>query len=210
MSVLLEFINEYPFVLIILIILSICFIVFEFVRFIYFRKGYYQRRNEMINAERFSNELVNHPINDWLTWGAFSYPLSFLVTDITNRLFDARAARKVVYVGFAIGVALSLLVDLRIAIASGSAFLIAQLLDIYVFNKLRDLTWWKAPLVSSVIGSAIDTALFFTIAFIYSDLPWVTWAIGDFGAKLIMAASLLPLFKILVNYYPASLKEAKI
>jgi len=157
-----------------------------------------------------SNKLVNHPINDWLTWGAFSYPLSFLVTDITNRLFNARAARKVVYVGFAIGVALSLLVDLRIAIASGSAFLIAQLLDIYVFNRLRDLTWWKAPLVSSVIGSAIDTALFFTIAFIYSDLPWVTWAIGDFGAKLIMAASLLPLFKILVNYYPASLREARI
>ena len=157
-----------------------------------------------------SNELVNHPINDWLTWGAFSYPLSFLITDITNRLFNARAARKVVYVGFAIGVALSLLVDLRIAIASGSAFLIAQLLDIYVFNKLRDLTWWKAPLVSSVMGSAIDTGLFFTIAFIYSDLPWVTWAIGDFGAKLIMAASLLPLFKILVSYYPASLREARI
>jgi uncharacterized PurR-regulated membrane protein YhhQ (DUF165 family) len=157
-----------------------------------------------------SNELVNHPINNWLTWGAFSYPLSFLVTDITNRLFNARAARKVVYVGFAIGVVLSLLVNVRIAIASGSAFLIAQLLDVYVFNKLRDLTWWKAPLASSIMGSAIDTALFFTIAFIYSDLPWVTWAIGDFGAKLFMAASLLPLFKILVNYYPASLREAKI
>ena len=157
-----------------------------------------------------SNELVKHPINNWLTWGAFSYPLSFLVTDITNRLFNAQAARKVVYIGFALGVALSLLVDLRIAIASGSAFLIAQLLDIYVFNKLRDQTWWKAPLVSSVMGSAIDTALFFTIAFIYSDLPWVSWAIGDFGAKLIMAASLLPLFKILVTHYPASLKKAKI
>ena len=157
-----------------------------------------------------SNELVNHPINDWLTWGAFSYPLSFLVTDLTNRLFNASAARKLVYVGFAIGVILSLLVNVRIAIASGSAFLIAQLLDVYVFNRLRDLTWWKAPLASSILGSALDTTLFFTIAFIYSDLPWVTWAIGDFGAKLFMAASLLPLFKILVNYYPVSLKGAKI
>ena len=156
-----------------------------------------------------SNELVNHPINNWLTWGAFSYPLSFLVTDITNRLFNARAASKVVYVGFAIGVALSLLVNVRIAIASGTAFLIAQLLDVYVFNKLRDLTWWKAPLASSILGSAIDTALFFSIAFIYTALPWVTWALGDFGTKLFMAASLLPLFKVLVNYYPASLKGAK-
>ena len=98
-----------------------------------------------------SNELVNHPINDWLTWGAFSYPLSFLVTDITNRLLNAHAARWVVYVGFSLGVALSLIIDTRIAFASGSAFLIAQLLDIYVFNKLRRLAWWKAPLASSVI-----------------------------------------------------------
>ena len=157
-----------------------------------------------------SNELVNHPINDWLTWGAFSYPLSFLVTDITNRLFNAQAARRVVYIGFSLGVVLSLIIDTRIAIASGSAFLIAQLLDIYVFNKLRRLAWWKAPLASSVIGSAIDTALFFTIAFIYSNLPWITWAMGDFSAKLFMAASLLPIFRILVNYYPTSLKVAKI
>ena len=92
--------------------------------------------------------------------------------------------------------------------ASGSAFLIAQLLDISVFDRLRNLAWWKAPLVSSVLGSAIDTALFFTIAFAFTDLPWVTWALGDFGAKLFMAASLLPIFRILVNYYPASLKGA--
>jgi uncharacterized PurR-regulated membrane protein YhhQ (DUF165 family) len=155
-----------------------------------------------------SNELVNHPINDWLTWGAFSYPLSFLVTDMTNRLFKARAARRVVYVGFSLGVALSVLVDVRIAIASGSAFLLAQLLDVYVFNRLRNLSWWKAPLVSSVIGSATDTALFFTIAFAYTDLPWITWAIGDFGAKLFMAGSLLPIFKMLVRYYPVSLRGA--
>ena len=155
-----------------------------------------------------SNELVNHPINDWLTWGAFSYPLSFLVTDLTNRLFRAEAARKVVYLGFALGVVLSVFIDIRIAVASGSAFLIAQLLDISVFDKLRNLEWWKAPLVSSVLGSAIDTALFFTIAFAFTDLPWVTWALGDFGAKLFMAASLLPIFRILVNFYPASLKGA--
>ncbi len=155
-----------------------------------------------------SNELVNHPINDWLTWGAFSYPLSFLVTDLTNRLFKAEAARKVVYLGFAIGVALSVFIDIRIAVASGSAFLIAQLLDISVFDRLRNLAWWKAPLVSSILGSAIDTALFFTIAFAFTDLPWVTWALGDFAAKLFMAASLLPIFRILVNYYPASLKGA--
>ena len=157
-----------------------------------------------------SNELVNHPINDWLTWGAFSYPLCFLVTDITNRLFNAQAARKVVYIGFALGVILSVIIDIRIAIASGSAFLIAQLIDIYVFNKLRNLTWWKAPFASSLIGSAIDTAIFFTIAFIYSGLPWITWALGDFSAKLFMAASLLPIFRILVNYYPTSLKTIKV
>ena len=156
-----------------------------------------------------SNELVKHPINSWLTWGAFSYPLSFLVTDITNRLFNAQAARRVVYVGFSLGVGLSLFIDIRIAVASGSAFLIAQLLDIYVFNKLRNLSWWKAPLASSIVGSALDTALFFTIAFAYSDLPWITWAIGDFSAKLFMAASLLPIFRILVNFYPRSLKLIK-
>ena len=156
-----------------------------------------------------SNELVKHPINNWLTWGAFSYPLSFLVTDITNRLFNAQAARRVVYVGFSLGVGLSLFIDIRIAVASGSAFLIAQLLDIYVFNKLRSLSWWKAPLASSIVGSALDTALFFTIAFAYSDLPWITWAIGDFSAKLFMAASLLPIFRILVNFYPTSLKPIK-
>jgi len=155
-----------------------------------------------------SNELVNHPINDWLTWGAFSYPLCFLVTDITNRLFKAKAARKVVYVGFALGVALSLMFDVRIAAASGSAFLVAQLLDIHIFNKLRNLIWWKAPLASSIIGSAIDTVLFFSIAFLNTNLPWITWAIGDFSAKLLMAALLLPVFRILVSLYPPSLQKA--
>ncbi len=156
-----------------------------------------------------SNELVQHPINDWLTWGAFSYPIAFLVTDTTNRLLGAASARRVVYVGFALGVALSLLVDIRIAVASGSAFLVAQLLDVWVFDRLRRQTWWKAPLVSSLLGSAVDTALFFTLAFAATGLPWVTWALGDFAAKLFMAATLLPVFRLIVAYYPASLRSAE-
>ncbi|MBB3065241.1 VUT family protein [Limibacillus halophilus] len=153
-----------------------------------------------------SNELVQHPINDWLTWGAISYPIAFLVTDTTNRLLGAKNARWVVALGFVIGVALSLLVDVRIAIASGSAFLVAQMLDISVFNQLRRAVWWKAPLVSSVIGSAVDTALFFSLAFAGTGLPWITWAWGDFGAKLFMAATLLPVFRLIVTYYPARLR----
>ena len=155
-----------------------------------------------------SNELVQHPINDWLTWGAFSYPIAFLVTDTTNRLLGAGSARSVVYVGFAVGVLLSLLVDVRIAIASGTAFLIAQLLDVWVFDRLRQQSWWKAPLVSSLLGSVVDTALFFSIAFAATGLPWVTWALGDFGAKLFMAATLLPVFRLIVAYYPQRLRAA--
>jgi uncharacterized PurR-regulated membrane protein YhhQ (DUF165 family) len=155
-----------------------------------------------------SNELVQHPINDWLTWGAFTYPIAFLVTDTTNRLFGAEKARRVVYFGFALGVLLSVFVDLRIAAASGSAFLVAQLLDIYVFDRLRRQAWWKAPLVSSLAGSVVDTALFFSLAFAGYGLPWVTWALGDFGAKLFMAATLLPVFRLIVAYYPQSLRQA--
>ena len=157
-----------------------------------------------------SNELVKHPINDWLTWGAFTYPICFLVTDTTNRLFKTEAARKVVYTGFAFGVALSLMIDVRIAIASGSAFLVSQLIDIYIFNKLRNLDWWRAPLVSSIAGSIIDTLLFFSIAFANTGLPWITWAIGDFGTKLGMALLLLPVFRSLIHFYPSSLQNPKI
>ena len=151
-----------------------------------------------------SNELVKHPINDWLTWGALTYPVAFLVTDMTNRLFGVSKARTVVYAGFLIGVILSLFVDIRIATASGSAFLIAQLLDIYVFNKLKNLTWWKAPLISTIISSAVDTLLFFSIAFVATGLPWVTWAIGDYGAKLAMAAILLMPFRFFVSLVPTN------
>ena len=152
-----------------------------------------------------SNIAVSYPINDWLTWGAFTYPTAFLVTDITNRLFGVARARTVVYAGFLIGVILSLwAADMRIALASGSAFLIAQLLDITIFDKLRKKTWWKAPLISTIISSAVDTLLFFSIAFIATGLPWVTWAIGDYGAKLAMAAILLMPFRFFLSLIPSN------
>ena len=152
-----------------------------------------------------SNIAVSYPINDWLTWGALTYPIAFLVTDMTNRLFGVSRARTVVYAGFLIGVILSLWVaDMRIALASGSAFLIAQLLDITIFDKLRQKTWWKAPLISTVISSAVDTLLFFSIAFMATGLPWITWAIGDYGAKLAMAAILLMPFRFFVSLVPTN------
>ena len=152
-----------------------------------------------------SNIAVSYPINDWLTWGALTYPIAFLVTDITNRLFGVARARTVVYAGFLIGVILSLwAADMRIALASGSAFLIAQLLDITIFDKLRQKTWWKAPLISTIISSAVDTLLFFSIAFVATGLPWVTWAIGDYGAKLAMAAILLMPFRFFLSLIPSN------
>tara|TARA_B100000459_G_C8584019_1_gene204684 strand:+ start:655 stop:1296 length:642 start_codon:yes stop_codon:yes gene_type:complete len=152
-----------------------------------------------------SNIAVSYPINDWLTWGALTYPIAFLVTDMTNRLFGVSRARTVVYAGFLIGVILSLwAADMRIALASGSAFLIAQLLDITIFDKLRQKTWWKAPLISTIISSAVDTLLFFSIAFVATGLPWVTWAIGDYGAKLAMAAILLMPFRFFLSLIPSN------
>ena len=123
-----------------------------------------------------SNILVQHLFGQWLTWGAFTYPFAFLVTDLTNRFYGAPAARQVVWAGFATGVACSLagtqitgeagpLVTLRVALASGTAFLAAQMLDVTVFDRMRTGAWWKAPLVSTLLGSSLDTALFFTIAF---------------------------------------------
>ncbi len=195
-----------------------------------------------------SNILVQHPIEysfviagntfnlaELLTWGAFTYPVAFLVTDTTNRIHGFKAARRVVYVGFALGVALSLLTAftiaskiataegitvlsalttnedafamLRIALASGTAFIIGQMLDITIFDKLRTASWWKAPTVSSFFGSITDTAIFFSLAFAGSGLPWVNWAIGDFCIKLLMVAMLLYPFRMLVNVYPARLKN---
>ncbi len=163
-----------------------------------------------------SNILVQYPIRmtvggldlaHWITYGALTYPIAFLVTDTTNRLFGAPAARRVVYVGFAIGVALSLaLAPARIALASGTAFILAQLLDVFVFDRLRRMSWWKAPFVSSLLGSATDTALFFSIAFAGTAVPWVSLGFGDFLAKLSMAIVLLPAFRALVAAYPRALR----
>ncbi len=153
-----------------------------------------------------SNILVQYPftpfgLGDLLTWGAFTYPVAFLVTDLTNRWFGPQKTRRVVYVGFAIAVVLSIwLSEPRIALASGTAFLTAQLLDITLFNRLRAGSWWRAPLVSSSIGSAIDTMIFFSIAFAGSGLPWTTWALGDFSVKMTVAIlSLLP-YASLMNW----------
>ena len=147
-----------------------------------------------------SNILVQYPVNDWLTWGAFTYPIAFLVTDLANRRLGPTAARRIVYVGFALAVLCSaVLATPRIAIASGTAFLIAQLLDVFVFNRLRQGTWWRAPLVSSGIGSTVDTALFFTLAFAMTGLPWVGWAIGDLGVKFAVALALLLPFRLMMG-----------
>ena len=178
-----------------------------------------------------SNFLVQFPVQgtigalslaDLLTWGAFTYPAAFLVTDLTNRRFGPAKARQVVFAGFLLAVILSvMLATPRIAIASGTAFLLAQLLDVTVFDKLRQAAWWRAPLVSSFAGSAVDTVLFFSIAFAASlsmfgpnddfaianapllgvfgaEAPrWVSWALGDFAVKLLMALVLLAPYKML-------------
>ena len=141
-----------------------------------------------------SNILVEYPINDWLVWGAVTYPLAFLVTDLTNRFHGAAQARRVVYVGFAIGVVASLsLADLRIALASGTAFLTAQLLDVYLFDRLRGRAWWIAPLGSSIPSTVIDTVLFFALAMAGTGLPWMQFATGDLLIKWAVAlVALLP------------------
>lgn len=151
-----------------------------------------------------SNILVAYQINDWLTWAAFTYPIAFFVTDMSNRVLGVASAKKVVTLGFIIGVVLSyVFADLRIAIASGAAFLIAQLLDILIFNKLKQAYWWKAPLVSSVLAGALDTFIFFSLAFWGTGVPWPTLATGDYAVKLLMAFVLLAPFRMLyVRFLP--------
>ena len=147
-----------------------------------------------------SNILVEMPINDWLTWGALSYPVAFLVTDITNRTLGVRIARHVVVVGFVAAVVMSLLIaNPRIALASGSAFLFAQLLDVTIFDRLRRLSWWKAPVISSVVASLVDTIIFFSLAFAGTGLPWHTWAMGDYATKLVMVIVLILPFRGLIR-----------
>lgn len=146
-----------------------------------------------------SNIGVQYPINDWLTWGALSYPMSFLVTEIVNRLHGPMPARRVVYAGFAVGVLLSFVLSTpRIAFASGTAFLISQLLDIAVFNRLRSLSWWYAPFFASVGASIIDTALFWSIAFYGEPMPLLTLATGDFLIKLVLDVGMLLPFRLAI------------
>ena len=147
-----------------------------------------------------SNWLVQYPINPWLTWGAFSYPLAYLVTDVCNRCHGPRQARMIAVCGFVVGFGLSLwLANLQIAFASGTAFLVSQLLDVAVFNRLRRSSWWKAPFWGSMAASVIDTAIFFSMAFHGTDVPWLPLAGGDLAVKFLMAALLLAPYRALVR-----------
>tara|TARA_Y100001970_G_C14259923_1_gene879537 strand:- start:36117 stop:36707 length:591 start_codon:yes stop_codon:yes gene_type:complete len=163
----------------------------------------------MIAVIAASNILVQYSISDWLTWGAFTYPIVFLVSDLTNRIFGQRRAQLIAAIGFPFGMALSVVLSLqadldvmssiRISLASGFAFICAQLLDIMIFNRMRKMVWWRAPLFSSILASALDTVIFFCAAFIGTGLPWVTWALGDFGVKLAVAFIMLIPFKIFLS-----------
>ena len=159
-----------------------------------------------------SNYLVQFPINYYglseiLTYGAFSYPVAFLITDLANRFYGKFVARKIVYFGFFIGIIFTLLfstnfadlISVRIAIGSGIAFLTAQLLDIQIFDRLRKKEWFVAPLTSSVIGSTVDTFLFFSISFYETGVPWITLSLGDLLVKLFVSLIMLVPFKILLK-----------
>ena len=159
-----------------------------------------------------SNFLVQFPVKAYgleelLTYGAFSYPIAFLITDLANRSFGKLAARKIVYLGFMIGVIFTLifstnyadLISIRIAIGSGTAFLIAQLLDVQIFDRLRKKKWFIAPLGSSIIGSTVDTFLFFSISFYGTGIPWFTLSLGDLSVKLIVGLVMLIPFRLLLG-----------
>ena len=163
-----------------------------------------------------SNYLVQFPIkyyglDEILTYGAFSYPIAFLITDLANRSYGKLVARKIVYVGFAIGISFTLifstnfadLISVRIAIGSGTAFLVAQLLDVQIFDQLRKRKWFIAPLTSSLIGSTIDTFLFFSISFYATGIPWVTLSLGDLAVKILVALVMLIPFRLLLGTFKA-------
>lgn len=152
-----------------------------------------------------SNILVQYAINDWLTWGAFTYPFAFLVSEWTNRQHGPAMARRIAWAGFAAAVAVSaVLAPPRIAAASGMAFIVSQLLDITVFNRLRHGTWWRAPLVATVLAACLDTAVFWSTGFAGEDLPWMSWALGDLGVKLVLGVCLLLPFRLLMGRAAAS------
>ncbi len=161
-----------------------------------------------------SNFLVQFPINYYglneiLTYGAFSYPIAFLITDLANRSYGKIVARKIVYFGFVLGIGFTVLfstdfadfISIRIAIGSGVAFLTAQLLDVQIFDRLRKKEWFVAPLTSSMIGSTIDTFLFFSISFYGTGVPWVTLSVGDLIVKVIVALIMLIPFRLLLKTF---------
>jgi uncharacterized integral membrane protein (TIGR00697 family) len=163
-----------------------------------------------------SNYLVQFPIKYYgleeiLTYGAFSYPIAFLITDLANRSYGKLVARKIVYIGFAIGISFTFifstnfsdLISVRIAIGSGTAFLVAQLLDVQIFDQLRKKKWFIAPLTSSLIGSTIDTFLFFSISFYATGIPWVTLSLGDLAVKILVALVMLIPFRLLLGTFKA-------
>ena len=166
-----------------------------------------------------SNYLVQFPINYYglekiLTYGAFSYPVAFLITDLANRSYGKVVARKIVYVGFIIGIVFTLffstnfadLISVRIAIGSGTAFMVAQLLDVQIFDYLRKKKWFVAPLTSSLIGSTVDTFLFFSISFYATGIPWFTLSLGDLAVKVFVALAMLIPFRLLLG----TLKVSKV
>ena len=159
-----------------------------------------------------SNYLVQFPINhlglsEVLTYGAFTYPITFLITDLANRAYGKLIAKRIVYIGFFIGILLTIfistnfsdMISIRIAIGSGTAFFIAQNLDIKIFDMLRKKIWYIAPLTSSVFGSIVDTFLFFSIAFYATGISWISLAFGDLAVKFFMALSMLIPFRILLS-----------
>ena len=161
-----------------------------------------------------SNYLVQFPIQYYglegiLTYGAFSYPIAFLITDLTNRSYGKLIARKIVYIGFVIGIAFTLffstnfsdLISVRIAIGSGIAFLVAQLFDVKIFDQLRKKKWFVAPLTSSFVGSIVDTFLFFSISFYGTGIPWVTLSFGDLAVKILVALTMLIPFRLLLSTF---------
>ena len=161
-----------------------------------------------------SNYLVQFPIKYYdldkiLTYGAFSYPIAFLITDLANRSYGKIVARKIVYIGFVIGIAFTFffstnfsdLISIRIAIGSGTAFMVAQLLDVQIFDKLRKKKWFVAPLTSSFIGSTVDTFLFFSISFYGTGVPWITLSFGDLIVKFLVALIMLIPFRLLLNTF---------
>ncbi len=159
-----------------------------------------------------SNYLVQFPIKYYgleeiLTYGAFSYPIAFLITDLANRSYGKLIARQIVYIGFIIGISFTLifstnfadLISVRIAVGSGTAFLVAQLIDVQIFDKLRKKKWFVAPLTSSFIGSAVDTFLFFSISFYATGIPWITLSLGDLAVKIFVALVMLIPFRLLLG-----------